>query len=78
MNTYFSKNIKNKSDYEKSEIYSELKAIPIGSFATIQWNCNDDTLYGVSYITCDNASDNGYIWHYEPIEILLEDIKAQL
>jgi len=79
-NTYFSKNLLGALNWEIQTIVNELKAIPLNCLATIQWNEDDDSLYGVSYLdeSVDNASDNGCIWYYEPAGDLLADIQAQL
>lgn len=77
MRTYFCKNLSQASDWEKSEIIKKLEKCPKESLATIQWNY-DDSLYGISYVTCENTSDEGLVWHYEPVESLLAEIKAQL
>ena len=80
MNTYFNKNISQAYDWEKEEILKDLLEIPSNCLATIQWNIEDDSLYAVSYLdeSVNNASDNGCIWHYEPVSQLLADIQAQL
>ena len=82
MNTYFSKDISQATAWEKKEIHKDLVKIKIkgNCLATIQWNCDDDSLYGVSYLdeSVNNASYNGCIWYYEPISQLLADIEAQL
>ena len=80
MNTYFSKNISKAMDSEKKEILKDLVAIKGNCLATIQWNSEDNSLYGVSYLdeSVINASDNGCIWYYEPVSDLLADIQAQL
>ena len=79
-NTYFSKNLLGALSWEIKAIVNQLKEIPSNCLATIQWNCEDDSLYVVSYLdeSVDNASDNGCIWHYEPVSQLLADIQAQL
>ena len=79
MRTYFSKNLLGALNWEIKAIVNELKAIPLNCLATIQWN-EDDSLYAVSYLdeSVNNASDNGCIWHYEPVSQLLADIQAQL
>ena len=80
MNTYFCKNISKAYDWEKKQILRDLTKIPKNCLTTIQWNCEDDSLYGVSYLneSVSNASDNGCIWYYEPASDLLADIQAQL
>lgn len=80
MRTYFSKNLSEASNWELQTIVNELAAIPENCLATIQWNSEDDSLYGVSYLdeSVENASDRGYIWHYEPAGELLAEVRAQL
>lgn len=81
MKTYFSKDISQAYEWEVKEIVEELSKItPSDCLATIQWNCDDDSLYGVSYLdeSVDNASNNGCIWYYEPAGELLAEVKAQL
>ena len=80
MNTYFSKDISLATAREIKEIHEDLVKIKGNCLATIQWNCDNDSLYGVSYLdeSVDNASDNGCIWYYEPASDLLADIQAQL
>ena len=80
MKTYFSKNLNGASNWELQTIVNELSAIAPNCLATIQWNSDDDSLYGVSYLdeSVDNASDRGYIWKYEPAGELLAEVKAQL
>lgn len=80
MRTYFSKDLSGASIWEAQTIASELESIPSDCLATIQWNCQDDSLYGVSYLdeSVTNPSDHGHIWHYEPASELLAEIKAQL
>lgn len=78
--TYFNKDISQALDWEKKQILEDLMKIPSDCLATIQWNCEDDSLYGVSHLdqSVGNTSDNGYIWHYEFAGELLADVKAQL
>jgi len=79
--TYFSTDISKAHDWEKKQILDVLsKIVPSDCLATIQWNCDDDSLYGVSYLdeSVDNASNNGCIWYYEPACELLAEVKAQL
>lgn len=81
MNTYFSKDISQAYDWEIKEILEQLSKIaPSDCLATIQWNEEDDSLYGVSYLdeSVNNPSDHGYIWYYEPASQLLAEIQAQL
>lgn len=80
MKTYFSKNLSGASNWEVQTIVNELESIPSNGLATIQWNCDDDSLYGVSYLdeSVDNASDHGYIWKYEPAGELLAEVRTQL
>ena len=77
--TYFSKNLSQSKDWEKTQVIEELEKLPKNTLATIQWNY-DDTLYGVSSLdpSVVNPSDNGYIWNYEPAGKLLADIQAHL
>ena len=80
MKTYFKKDISQAYDWEKEEILKDLLEIPSNCLATIQWNIEDDSLYGVSYLdeSVENSSNHGYIWKYEPAGELLADIEAQL
>ena len=80
MNTYFSKDFLRASKWELDSILDELEKIPVNSMTTIQWNSEDDSLYGVSYLneSVSNPSDHGYIWYYEPAGKLLAEVKAQL
>jgi hypothetical protein len=77
VNTYFDKNINNKSLWEKTEVIKDLERLPKKTLATIQWNIHDDTLYGVSSLdpSVVNPSDHGLVWHYEEAEKLLREIK---
>ena len=78
--TYFSIDFTNKPLWEKTEVIRELEKLPENTLATIQWNINDDTLYGVSSLdpSVENPSDHGLIWHYEDAEKLLRSIRSQL
>ena len=80
METYFKKDISQSYDWEKEEILDALSRIKGNCLATIQWNCEDDSLYSVSYLdeSVENSSNHGYIWKYEPAGELLADIQAQL
>ena len=80
MRTYFSKDLSGASVWEMQAIVNELASMPENCLATIQWNCDDNSFYGVSYLdeSIDNASDRGYIWKYEPAGELLAEVKAQL
>ena len=80
MNTYFSKDVSQASKWELDSILDELEKVPGNSMATIQWNSDDDSLYGVSYLdeSVNNPSDHGYIWYYEPASELLAEVNAQL
>lgn len=77
MKTYFSKDLTNKSLWEKTEVIRELEKLPENTLATIQWNIDDDTLYGVSSLdlSVENPSDHGLIWHYEEAGKLLRSIR---
>jgi hypothetical protein len=80
MRTYFSKDFSQASKWELDSILDELEKISLNSITTIQWNSDDDSLYGVSYLdeSVDNSSDHGYIWHYEPTCNLLAEVRAQI
>jgi hypothetical protein len=81
MNTYFSKDLSKAKKWEKEAILSALlEDCKNGAWhSTIQWNCDTDSLYGVSSLEeIENPSDNGLIWHYEPTFSLLQEIKNQL
>jgi hypothetical protein len=80
MNTYFSKNLQQKSLEDQFEVIRELEKLPENTLATIQWNISDDTLYGVSSLdpSVVNPSDEGLIWHYEKAGKLLNSILSQL
>jgi hypothetical protein len=79
MNTYFNKNISKATEWEKTEVFRELKKLPENTLATIQWNISDDSLYGVSSLdpSVENPSDHGLIWHYEDAGKLLREIKGE-